>query len=145
MHQTRHLALLVGLALATQFPLAGCGQNWTPAEHVSKAREFVDKGDLQSASIELANALQKDPNTVEARWLMANVALQLGDAPRAERDARKAIELGLSRTTGQLTLVKALLFQHEAEKVLTETSLIPDDTPPAEKRHCSVFAARHRS
>ena len=89
------------LATAIQLALAGCGAELTPAEYVRKAQTHLDQGDLQAASVELANALKQDPNLMEARWLMAQLALQTGDAARAERDVKQAITFGLPRATGQ--------------------------------------------
>lgn len=114
------------LATAIQLALAGCGAELTPAEYVRKAQTHLDQGDLQAASVELANALKQDPNLMEARWLMAQLALQTGDAARAERDVRQAITFGLPRATGQLTLVRALLLQGDIERALTETSILPE-------------------
>ena len=106
------------LATAIQLALAGCGAELTPAEYVRKAQTHLDQGDLQAASVELANALKQDPNLMEARWLMAQLALQTGDAARAERDVRQAITFGLPRATGQLTLVRALLLQGDIERAV---------------------------
>jgi Tfp pilus assembly protein PilF len=53
------------LALALTAALAGCGKN--PEELVASGRSYLDKGDPKTASLELRNALQKDPDLAEAR------------------------------------------------------------------------------
>lgn len=122
----------IALAAAIQFAVFGCSQT-NPEDYIQKAQAHYKKGELQAASLQLSNALAQAPNNVDARWLMAQVALQSGDAARAEKDVRHAIQFGLPRATGQLTLVKALMLQGAVDKALAETSLIPDDAPPSER------------
>jgi cellulose synthase operon protein C len=118
---------------AAVLALAGCGQNLTATEHVKKAKDYVDKGELRPAMIELSSAVQKDPNSVEGRWLLAKVAADMGDAPRAEKEIRKAMELGLKRSSGQLTLVKALLMQGEVDRAIQESNVLAPDTTKADQ------------
>lgn len=118
---------MTALFFAALLVLSGCGQNLTAAEHVSKAKGYMDKGELRPAMLELSNAVQKDPNSVEGRWLLAKIAADMGEGPRAEKEIKKAMELGLSHASGQLTLVKSLLLQGELDRVLQESSVqIPD-------------------
>ena len=131
MYDLRRFALLAVLVLAGLFQLGGCRQSLTPAEYVSKAQEHLHKGELRSAFIELSNALQKDPNTLEARWLIAKVALKLGDAARAEKEVRRAMELGLAQAEAQPVLVKSILLQGDFDRVLAETESLPPDTSQA--------------
>ena len=119
---------VLALLFAALLVLSGCGKNLTAAEHVAKAKDYMDKGNLRPALIELSTAVQKDPNSVEGRWLLAKVATDMGDGPRAEKEINKAIELGLNRTSGQVTLVQALLLQGELDRVLQESSVIPPGT-----------------
>ena len=58
--------------LALALTLAACGDN--PEKLIAAARDHLEKNDPAAASIELKNALAKDPNLAEARFL-------LGDRP----------------------------------------------------------------
>lgn len=127
----RHLRL-AAVAAAIQLALAGCGPS-SPEEFLAKAQAEFDKGNLQAASVEVANALGSDPNMVGARWLMAQIALKTGDAARAEKDIRVAIQHGLPRSTAQLTLVRAILLQGALDRALAETSIIPGEVPAKDK------------
>lgn len=127
----RHLRL-ASVAAALQFALAGCGPS-SPDEFLAKAQAEFDKGNLQAASVEVANALGGDPNMVGARWLMAQIALKTGDAARAEKDIRVAIQHGLPRATAQLALVRAILLQGAIDRALAETSIIPGEVPAKDK------------
>ena len=113
------------LVFTTLLVISGCGKNLTAAEHVSKAKDYMDKGEAKSALLELSSAVQQDPNSVEGRWLLAKVAVDMGEAPRAEKEIRKAMELGLSRASGELILVKALLLQGDFDRLLQESSTLP--------------------
>jgi putative PEP-CTERM system TPR-repeat lipoprotein len=133
MHNLRRLMLLAVLALASVFQLVGCGQKLTPAEYVAKAQEHWDKGEWRPAFIELSNALQQDPNTLAARWLMAKVVLKLGDPTRAEKEVKRAMELGLSPAEAQPVLVKSIILQGDLDRVLAETERLAYDMTPADQ------------
>jgi putative PEP-CTERM system TPR-repeat lipoprotein len=121
------------LIFAALLVLSGCGQNLSATEHVSKAKDYMDKGELKPALIELSSAVQKDPKSVEGRWLLAKVAVDMGEGPRAEKEISKAMELGLNRASGQLTLVEALLLQGELDRVLQESSVLTPDISKADQ------------
>ncbi len=104
-----------------------------PEEFLAKAQTEFDKGNLQAASVNVTNALSSKPNMVEARWLMAQIALKSGDAARAEKDIRVAIQYGLPRATAQLTLVRAILLQGAIDRALAETSIPPNNMAPGER------------
>ena len=55
---SRLLLLLVIMASAV---LYGCGQIYTPEEHVLRAQEYREKGNDTAAIVELKNALQQEP------------------------------------------------------------------------------------
>jgi len=117
------------MTLCATLLLAACGDSGSPQHYVALARDHLANGAYREATIELNNALQKDPKNREARWLLAQAALQLGEADKAERDARKAIEYGFSRTEALPLLARAILMQQAPDRVLTELSTAPTDAP----------------
>ena len=128
-----HPRRMTVLFFAALLLLSGCGQDLTAAEHVSKAKNYMDKGELRPAMLELSNAVEKDPSSVEGRWLLAKVAADMGEGARAEKEIKKAMELGLNRASGQLTLVKSLLLQGDLDRVLQESSVLPPDISKADQ------------
>jgi cellulose synthase operon protein C len=72
--------LLAGLMLAS----GGCDFLVSPKQRYERAESFVAKGDYRRALVELKNALQKQPDLHEARALLAEVALWLGDPGSAQ-------------------------------------------------------------
>ncbi len=120
-------------ALILAASMAGCGNNLTPEESIAKAKELIGKGEFRPALIELSNALQADPSSQEGRWLMGKVAIELGDGAKAEKEIRKALELGQTRQSAQPLLVKSILLQGDLERVVKETASIPEDTANSNK------------
>ncbi|MGX2038826.1 XrtA/PEP-CTERM system TPR-repeat protein PrsT [Methylocaldum sp. MU1018] len=120
----RALALSLGLALT------GCDlfHEATDAEHVAKARAFLDKNDYRAGSIELKSALQKNPDNAEARRLLGEISVASGNGEAAEKELRKAVELGVAREAVVLYLAEALQLQGKNQQILNEidASLSPD-------------------
>ena len=57
------------LMLALAISLAGCSHE-DPASLIASAKEYIAKGDFNASTIQLKNALQKDPKNAEARYLL---------------------------------------------------------------------------
>lgn len=129
MHTQRERRAVRAITLCATLLLAACGDSGTPEHYVELARGHMGKNAYREATIELNNALQKDPKNREARWLLAQAAIELGEADKAERDARKAMEYGLSRAEALPLLARAILMQQAPDRVLTELSTAPTDVP----------------
>ncbi|MBA2690011.1 MAG: PEP-CTERM system TPR-repeat protein PrsT [Burkholderiales bacterium] len=110
-------ALLSLLMLAS-----GCDRlkNYTDVEHVQRAKQFQDKGDRKAAVIELKNALQKNANNAEARWLLGDIYANEGLGKEAEKELNLARQLGISSETLKMPLGLALLQEKEYGRVLKE-------------------------
>ncbi|MGD1876723.1 MAG: XrtA/PEP-CTERM system TPR-repeat protein PrsT [Kiloniellaceae bacterium] len=109
--------------------LAGSGAGLVPQAQattfVERAQEYLEEGDLRSANIELKNALQRDPNNAEARFLLGSVLLKLGDAPGAEKELLRAKELNYQSDELDLMLAYARLKMRQFDAVLD--SVVPDN------------------
>ena len=66
--------------------LAACGGSDSVEEHLARASQFIAASEYKAAVIELKNALQKDQQSAEARWLLGKVYLESGDALSAEKE-----------------------------------------------------------
>lgn len=131
---TRHPAPLIALlVLAFSAPLAGCDPTakLTEQEHVQRAKDFEDKGDLKGSVIELKNAIQKNPDSAEARLLLGQVYLKAGFGAEAEKELQQAARLGVGQATIQPLLGEALLLMGEYARVLEEIQ--PDTQGPKER------------
>jgi len=91
MNRRRRIVLHgVAVLLATVL-IASCAEK--PEALVASAKQLLAKNDRPAAVIQLRNALQKNPDLAEARFLLGTSLLETGDLPGAERELRKAREL----------------------------------------------------
>ena len=66
--------------------LTGCASDEEKKlAHYNKGSEYFEKGDFKSARIEFKNAIQVDPDYVDALMQLGETSLKLGDAQSAFR------------------------------------------------------------
>lgn len=99
--------------------LAGCDNfgSITDSEYVKRAQVYLNKGEFKSATIELKNALAQNPKNTQARLLLGNQYLDAGNMPGAEKELRKAWELGVSDESILPLLARAYLAQGKYDEV----------------------------
>ncbi|MHB1332334.1 MAG: XrtA/PEP-CTERM system TPR-repeat protein PrsT [Sulfuriferula sp.] len=121
-----HSALI--LALLTTATLQGCDHNanLTEQQLIQRAKDYEDKGDLKAGVIELKNALQKNPNSPQARLLLGEIYLKANMGAAAESELDKAQKLGITQETIKPLLGEALLLMGKYDQVLAEIQ--PSDT-----------------
>ena len=118
---------MIGIAsLAAALMIGGCGNS--PDEMLASAKDYLAKNDHAAATIQLKNALAKNPNSGEARFLLGRALLDSGDAAAAEVELRKAIELKFSADQITPVLARALLAQGQLKK-LDELAKTPIASP----------------
>jgi cellulose synthase operon protein C len=96
---------------------------------VKDAEQYLAKGDLKAAEIELRNAVRQSPENPVIRARLAQVYLDLGDATSAEREARAARERNGDEADYLPILSDALLRQGKFADVLD--LIQPGDRAPA--------------
>ncbi|MEZ5571798.1 MAG: PEP-CTERM system TPR-repeat protein PrsT [Halioglobus sp.] len=129
------------LAFLSIFLLISCAKDLTPQELIAQARQDIQAGDYASANIALKNAALKEPDNAEARFELAGVALVFGDGLSAEKEARRAIELGVPAEKVTLILLRAINLQSDNERVLAETETVPDSLDSKEKADVLAYRA----
>ena len=115
----RLTAPLTALLLAAA--LLGCSQPDKDAM-VAKARQYRANGELRAATIEFKNVLEAYPDDGETRYLLAQTYNETGEALTAEKEVRRAINLGYPEDAALGELGKALFLQGEFQKVLDQTA-----------------------
>jgi len=120
--------------------LSALGQGAATADSaLDKAKGYFEKGDLRSAGIELKNTLQSDPGNAEARILLGELYLRLGNGPAAEKELRRAEELGVPPVRWRLPLAKAMILQGNYADALARLEGVTDLPPQAQ---AGVWAQR---
>jgi len=82
------------LALACALHLGGCDYFVSPEQRIERAQRQVDASNDRGAAIELQNALRAQPENVQARLMMAEVSLRLGDPQGARKELQQAVAHG---------------------------------------------------
>jgi len=90
------------------------------AEYLRDAQAYIDKGEINVGVIQLKNALLADPANKEARLLLGQAYLTQKDGLSAEKELRRAQELGAAREDVLAPLGRALLMTGQNGKVLQE-------------------------
>ena len=90
------------------------------ANYLQQAQSALRKGDLRTAQIELRNAVKSDPQNAQARFLLAEVQLQVGDPVAAEQQARAAQDRGYDITQTTPLIGQAMLMQNRAADLLRQ-------------------------
>ncbi len=125
------ITLVIALAFATSVAISGCNStsSLTEQEHIQRAKDYEDKGNLKEGVIELKNAIQKNPDSAQARLLLGNIYLRLGQGDEAEKEFSRASKLGVNPESIKLQLGKALLLMGDYKRVLEEISPSESTTP----------------
>lgn len=110
---------------------AGCDQigRSSPQEHIRKAKDFEDKGDLRASIIELKSALQQAPDNPEARLLLGGVYVKARQGKDAEKELLQAKKLGVNEELIKVPLGQALLAQEDYKRVLSDIQTSPRTSP----------------
>ena len=107
-------ALLVALLVT-----ASCSDD-NPEKPLASAREYLQKNDLKSATIQVKNALQIKPDLAEARFLLGTILLQQGNASAAEIELRKALVAKYPESRVVPELAISLLMLGQKQKLVDE-------------------------
>jgi len=120
--QVRYLALLAAVMLA----VAGCGKTESSQKLYQEAQQYHAKGDDKAAIIQLKNALQKNSDNAEARYLLGVIYNDTHDPKSAEKELRHARRLGYKPGDVQLAVGRSLMAQGEFQRALDEVQPMPD-------------------
>ncbi len=111
-------------ALTLALLLAACGGD-KPEALLASARDYLAKDDAKAAVIQIKNALQKAPESGEARLLLGQALLKSGEPVGAEVELRKAMDAGYAPDQVVPQLAQALLAIGQPKKVLSDLQTAP--------------------
>ena len=106
-------------ALLFALALGACGFGNSDAEFISKGKALLDKRDFSGAAIEFKNALQKNPESGEARALLGRALLQGGDAAAALIALDKAQDSDVAESLVLPEIARAHLAMGDSAKVIS--------------------------
>ncbi len=108
--------------LATMLALTGClGESAKSLREAGRAE--LDKKDPRAAVINLKNALQAEPNSVETRFLLGRALLESGDPTAAVVELNRSLDQKYDANKVMPLLARAMLLSGEHKRL---TSLFND-------------------
>lgn len=131
-------------ALVVSLLCAGCITE-KPEEQIKSAKEYLQKEDSKSASIQLKNALQQDPNLGEARFLLGTIFLESGNATAAEIEFRKALAAKHPDHIVVPELARAMLALNLAKKLIDEFGTTRFNQPTGDAGLQTMLASAYAS
>jgi cellulose synthase operon protein C len=114
--------LLVCLAFSSMF-IASCGLALDSEAQLERGQEAFANGDYRAAIIDAKSVLQKEPDNRDARLLLGRASVLVGDGASAEKELRRAIELGASESEVLVDLGRAMLQQGSFQEVLDDITV----------------------
>ncbi|WP_428606850.1 XrtA/PEP-CTERM system TPR-repeat protein PrsT [Sedimenticola sp.] len=87
-------------------------------QYIKEAEAYLKKGEAKAAVIQLKNALQENPSSIEARLMLGKIYLQAGDGPSAEKEFERAKKLNAAKSYWELDLAQAYLMQGKFQEIL---------------------------
>lgn len=103
----------------------------SPEQQVKSAKDYLQKNETRAATIQIKNALQKNPDFAEARFLLGNILLKEGNIGDAEIEFRKALA---AKHPDQLVipeLARTMLMLGQAKKLVDEFGKSTFEQPAA--------------
>ena len=97
-------------------------------KYIEEARVYLEQGEAKAAVIQLKNALQENPASIEARLMLGRIYLQTGDGASAEKEFERARKLNAAAGHWQHDLGRAWLMQGKFNQILDNLAEDPAGT-----------------
>lgn len=125
-----HSALILALLAAPILTACNRDLNLTEQQSIQRAKDFESKGNLPASIIELKNALQKNPDSAQARWLLGLIYLKQKQGSEAETQLNRAVKLGINPDSVRIPLARAWLLKGDFDQVLAKLQPTGKETSP---------------
>jgi putative PEP-CTERM system TPR-repeat lipoprotein len=100
-------------------------------QYIQEAKSYLEKDEPNAAIIQLKNALQENPTSIEARLMLGKIYLQAGDGASAEKEFERAKKLNAAKSYWEQDLAKAYLLQRKYHEILDNISDDPNSSSEA--------------
>lgn len=116
--RTLHAGLSMLASALLAITLAACNSSTAPSL-LASGKEYVAKKDHKAAALQFKSALQLDPQSAEARFLLGEALLNSGDPTSAVIELSKVLDQKYPAEKVMPTLAKALVLTGEYRKLAT--------------------------
>lgn len=120
----KRYSLLALLMTATVLLLAACGDQRSPDERVSEAKNSIEISRFRDAIIEMRSLLRERPDIVEARLTLGQALMAIGDMAAAEKELERARQMSASPDAYLEALVRTWQSRGNHHEVLADA--MPD-------------------
>ncbi|CAD5375200.1 TPR domain protein [Rubrivivax sp. A210] len=127
LHRSRLAGALMGAVLA----LAACQAN-SPQALISSGKEFAAKKEHAAAIIKFKSALQSNPGNVEARMLLGESLLEVGEIEASISEFGKALAENAPKATVLPSLTRALVLSGDHKRLVSSYGDVKLDEPAAQ-------------
>lgn len=111
------------LCLSVALALGACSENISVETHLENAKSYLNKNQVNESIIELKNAIRADTKNAEARYLLGQLYLNLGDSATAVKELERANELKFDGNKVIPSLARAyILSDSDLEVILLSES-----------------------
>ena len=128
------LSLVMAVSL-----LFACGKTMDEGQMIASAKNYLQNNQINNAAIELKNTLQENPANAEARYLLAEVNMRIGDYVTAEKSYLRALDLGWRAEEAVIGRLRALVELHKYKDVI-EASV--DSTAWSKQAQANLLALK---
>lgn len=119
--------------------LSACGLAMDNEDQLARGEEALAGGDYRAAIIDAKDVLLDEPDSLRGRLLLGRASVMVGDGPSAEKELRRAIQLGTAPADVAPGMARALLIQGKLQEVLDE---VPFEGLASSTAEAEVRAAR---
>ncbi len=127
-------AVKAGVLVACISLFAGCDTFVSDESRMEKAQSLAAEQQFRAASLELKRLLQKNAEHKDARLLLGNVLLNLGDFAAAEEHLRKALKAGVAMDAVAPGLAQAHLGQGKFDEAVRVASKVQSQDANTQKK-----------
>ncbi|HHJ36216.1 MAG TPA: PEP-CTERM system TPR-repeat protein PrsT, partial [Gammaproteobacteria bacterium] len=110
------------ILVAALYGLVACGSGASDTELVETAKAYMAENQPREAAIELKNALQSNPDNAEARYLLGEIQLEVGDIASAEKEFERSAELGWLDELAKIEIARSLILQRKFKEMAEDVT-----------------------
>lgn len=101
-------------------------------DRLDRAEVALESGDFRAAIIDAKDVLRGEPENSRGRVLLGRASVAVGDGQSAEKELRRAIELGVAFEAVAVPLARSLLLQREFHEIVDDIQ--PDSVSSADAK-----------
>jgi Tfp pilus assembly protein PilF len=103
--------------------VSACGLTMSNEERLDRAEQAMAEGDFRAAIIDSKDVLRDEPDNVRGRLLLGRASLAVSDGASAEKEFRRALELGTQLGEIAPQFAQSLVLQRKFSQVIDEVPL----------------------